>query len=74
MGRAALQSRARAFAASVGPIARELQEGGSSLRQIGAELTRRGIRTSRGGQWTAAAVSAVLQRACTVAQTCNTCV
>jgi len=62
MGRAALQSRASAFAASVAPIARELHEGGSSLRQVAAELTRRGIRTSRGGQWTPTAVITVLKR------------
>lgn len=61
MGRAALQSRAKAFAASVAPIARELRGYGLSLRQIGAEMERRGIRTARGGGWTAAAVNAVLR-------------
>ena len=60
---AARRKAASAFAASVGPIAGELRDGGLSLRQIAAELTCRGIRTSRGGQWTAAAVNAVLQRA-----------
>ncbi len=61
-GRKALVDRADAFAARVAPIAAELRQGGASLRQIAAELTERGIRTHRGGQWTAAAVNAVLSR------------
>jgi hypothetical protein len=61
---AARRKAASAFAASVGPIpAGDLRDGGLSLRQIAAELTCRGIRTPRGGQWTAAAVNTVLQRA-----------
>lgn len=62
-GRKALAERADAFAAVVGPIAAVLRAEGQSLREIGAELVARGIRTARGGQWTAAAVRAVLQRA-----------
>lgn len=62
MGHKGIQARAGAFAASVGPIARELRDNGLSLRQIGAELAARGIRTPKGGQWSAAAVDAVLRR------------
>jgi hypothetical protein len=40
----------------------EMKTGGMSLRQIGAELTGKGIRTPRGGEWTAAAVRSVLLR------------
>ena len=61
-GRAALQDRADAFAGRVGPLAAELRERGMSLREIAAELTQRGVRTARDGQWTAAAVQRVLAR------------
>lgn len=61
-GRAALQDRAGAFAGRVGPLAAELRERGMSLREIAAELTRRGVKTARSGQWTAAAVQRVLAR------------
>jgi DNA invertase Pin-like site-specific DNA recombinase len=62
-GTKALQERAEAFASGVGPIITEMRQGGSSLRQIAGELTARGIRTSRGGAWTADAVRSVLLRA-----------
>jgi DNA invertase Pin-like site-specific DNA recombinase len=62
LGTAALQRQANAFAAGVGPIATELRAQGQSLRQIAAELVSRGIRTPRGGAWSAAAVRAVLAR------------
>ena len=62
VGTEALQQRADAFAASVAPITRDLQQQGKSLRQIAAEMTARGIRTPRGGAWTAAAVRSVLLR------------
>jgi DNA invertase Pin-like site-specific DNA recombinase len=61
-GTEALQRRAEAFAASVGPSVAEMRRTGSSLRQIAAELTTRGIMTARGGQWSAAAVRTVLLR------------
>jgi len=61
-GTAALQKRADDFAAGVGPVAAELRGKGLSLRQIAGELAARGIRTSRGGDWTAAAVRSVLGR------------
>ena len=60
LGRAALARRAAAFAGQVRPIASKLREDGLSLRRIAAALTEQGVSTSRGGAWTAAAVSAVL--------------
>lgn len=62
LGTAAVQAKADAFAADVGPMVREMNGRGLSLRQIAAELTGEGIRTPRGGQWTAAAVRSVLAR------------
>jgi hypothetical protein len=47
----------------VAPIAVELRNAGMSLRQIAGELARRGVQTSRGGAWTAAAVRSVLAKA-----------
>jgi DNA invertase Pin-like site-specific DNA recombinase len=57
----AANSRSRDLA----PIIAELREqGATSLRKIAAALMDRGIPTARGGkEWTAAAVSRVLQRA-----------
>ena len=63
LGTEARQQRAAAFAAGIGSMVAEMRERGLSLRQIGAELSQRGIRTPRGGGWTAAAVRAVLLRA-----------
>lgn len=59
-GTAALQDKARSFAATVAPTIVALRDAGSSLRTIAAELTNQGIVTARGGAWTAAAVRAVL--------------
>jgi hypothetical protein len=59
---AALVAAADEFAISVGPVIAELRDAGQSLRQIAAELTRRRIRTMRGGAWTAATVQRVLLR------------
>jgi DNA invertase Pin-like site-specific DNA recombinase len=63
-GTAAKVAAAEAFAANLMPIIREIRSAGAtSLRAIGAELTRRGIRTSRGGAWSAEAVRSVLRHA-----------
>ena len=59
-GRDALRQRADAFAARVRPIAAGMRQDGMSLRQIAAALTERGVQTSRGDAWTAAAVNSVL--------------
>jgi hypothetical protein len=42
---------------------REMQASGASPRQIAAAMAADGIRTARGGQWTAMAVKNVLDRA-----------
>jgi DNA invertase Pin-like site-specific DNA recombinase len=52
------------FAANILPIIREIQASGiSSLRGIAKALTARGIKTARGGQWSAVQVTDVLGRA-----------
>jgi hypothetical protein len=40
----------------------ELRQAGMSFQRIEAELTKRGIRTMRGGAWTATRVREVLLR------------
>lgn len=62
LGRQALTAASDAFAARVAPVASELRNGGMSLRRIAAELTKRGVQTMRGGEWTAMAVRNVLLR------------
>jgi DNA invertase Pin-like site-specific DNA recombinase len=50
-------------AANVLPVIEEIRRGGAtSLRRVAAALTVRGVRTPRGGAWTAAAVRNVLER------------
>jgi len=61
-GRAARTAQADSFAASVGPVAAALRAEGQSLRQIGAALTERGIKTAQGGAWSADAVKRLLGR------------
>ena len=54
---------ADAFAANVRPIIKEIQASGvSSLRGVARALTARGMRTARGGDWTAVQVSDILRR------------
>jgi len=62
-GGKAVAETADAFAGRVAPMCRELQTKGYSLRGIAARLASDGIRTARGGAWTAKAVSNVLARA-----------
>ena len=62
LGTAALVQAADDFAACVGPVVAELRAAGMSLSQIVAGLDRRGIRTMRGGAWTATTVRNVLRR------------
>ena len=59
---AGVARKADTFAADVGPMATDMRRRGLSLRQVAAEMTRRGIRTPRGGAWTATAVRNVLAR------------
>jgi DNA invertase Pin-like site-specific DNA recombinase len=62
-GTEALQKAADDFAASVFPMVREMRGNGLTLREIAGRLAADGIRTARGGQWTAMAVKNVLDRA-----------
>jgi len=57
----AIQKNAAAFREDVGPIIRYLSNSGMSLREIGGELKRQGIKTRRGANWSATAVSRVLK-------------
>jgi DNA invertase Pin-like site-specific DNA recombinase len=59
---AARKQRADKRAGDLVPVIRSLQAGGASLRQVAAELTRRGITTARGGRWSAVQVKRVLER------------
>jgi len=62
-GRASLARRADRHAANVLPIIDDIRrQGAGSLREIAAQLTARGVRTARGGAWTATAVSNLLDR------------
>jgi DNA invertase Pin-like site-specific DNA recombinase len=53
---------ADAFAGRVGPMIHEMRQRGLSLGKIAEKLAEDGIKTARGGQWTATAVKNVLDR------------
>ena len=56
-------AKADQAAADIAPTIREIQAVGlTSLRQIAAELDRRGIPTPKGSKWTATAVKRVVER------------
>jgi DNA invertase Pin-like site-specific DNA recombinase len=60
---AARIAAADAFAANVRPIIHEIQKSGvSSLRGVAKALSARGVKTARGGAWTAVQVSDILER------------
>jgi DNA invertase Pin-like site-specific DNA recombinase len=62
-GRAVLVEQAKARAADLADIVKELQaDGCSSLRAIAAGLKERGIPTPRGGNWSAVQVARLLDR------------
>src|SRR4051794_27479404 len=62
-GRAALAQQADRHAANILPIIDDIcRQGATSLRSIAAQLAARGVRTARGGTWTATAVKNVLER------------
>jgi hypothetical protein len=57
------QERAGQRAAALAPIIEEIRSGGATTLQATADaLNARGIRTSRGGSWSAVQVSRVLAR------------
>lgn len=61
--RAAVSANAEAFARDLAPVVQEIQsQGHVALRAIAAELTARGIRTRRGGNWQVSNVRDLLGR------------
>jgi DNA invertase Pin-like site-specific DNA recombinase len=57
------QAKARSRASDLAPIVEELKASGAvSLRQIAAGLNARGIRTARGGEWSAMQVQRVMEQ------------
>ena len=61
--RAAVAANAEAFARDLAPVIADIRaQGRTSLRAIAAELSDRGIRTRRGGQWQVSNVRALLAR------------
>ena len=59
----ARRKAADAFAANVRPIIEQIQKSGvSSLRGVAKALSARGIKTARGGEWTAVQVRDILRR------------
>jgi DNA invertase Pin-like site-specific DNA recombinase len=57
------QAKARSRASDLAPVIEELKASGAvSLRQIAAGLNARGIRTARGGEWSAMQVQRVMER------------
>jgi DNA invertase Pin-like site-specific DNA recombinase len=62
LGAEAVRKNADAFAAGVAPMLRQMRGEGLSLRQMAARLAEKGIKTPRGGAWTAAAVRNALAR------------
>ena len=61
-GREAQQREAQRFAEAIGGRVLDMQRRGLSLRQTAVELTEAGIRTRRGGAWSAETVRDVLRR------------
>ncbi|MEH6717533.1 MAG: recombinase family protein [Aurantimonas endophytica] len=67
-GAASNAASADAFAANVLPVVRQIQARGPvSLRTIAHILNDRGIRTARGGEWTAMTVKRITDRAAQLA-------
>lgn len=61
--RATVSANAERFAQDLAPVIADIRAAGhQSLRAIAAELTARGIRTRRGGQWQVSNVKALLER------------
>jgi DNA invertase Pin-like site-specific DNA recombinase len=66
--RAAVSANAEDFAADLAAVVADIRSNGHvSLRAIAAELTARGIRTRRGGEWGMGNVKALLERVETLA-------
>jgi len=64
LGAACTAAGAKRFAENTAPVIRQVRDSGvASLRGIACVLNARGVRSARGGQWTATQVGAVLRRA-----------
>lgn len=61
-GVATIKQNADDFATKVRPVIEAMQGQGKSLRAIAVELEGLGVKTARGGKWTATAVKNVLER------------
>jgi DNA invertase Pin-like site-specific DNA recombinase len=62
-GREVLVRQADMFAANVLPVIDDIRrQGATSLREIAAQLTARGVRTARGGEWSTSVVRNILAR------------
>jgi DNA invertase Pin-like site-specific DNA recombinase len=62
-GQATRVNRAKGRAADLAPVIADVKaSGASSLRQIASALNARGIRTARGGEWSAVQVKRTLER------------
>jgi hypothetical protein len=62
-GTEAVIKAAHEFSLQVGPMVTAMRQAVLSLRQIGEAITDRGVRTARGGAWSADAVRQVILRA-----------
>lgn len=62
-GHATQKLQADAFALSTLPLVEAYQRQGLTLRQIAAEMNKRGIPTARGGQWFASMLCVLINRA-----------
>jgi DNA invertase Pin-like site-specific DNA recombinase len=60
---AILRERADSYALNTAPLIEQLRASGMGYRSISSELTRRGIRTPRGGVWYPTSVRNILERA-----------
>jgi DNA invertase Pin-like site-specific DNA recombinase len=59
----AKKEKADSYSANILPLIREIQNSGiKSLRGVARALAARGVRTARGGEWTAVQVSGILGR------------
>jgi DNA invertase Pin-like site-specific DNA recombinase len=56
------RAEAQARAEQLGPVIRELQQRGLSMRGIAAELRKRKVETPRGGKWHPHLVARIVQR------------
>jgi hypothetical protein len=62
-GRAASAAAADQFAQTVAPVLQSIRgDGAVTLRAMAASLNRRGIKTSRGGEWHPSSVANLISR------------